>query len=189
MEAPPEKILTAIDRTLIHAPDTSSLDATISYPQASRAQSVDTSATVQLDELMSDSDTQAHSQSVEQSTSGQFGQSGNARNPYSPHDRRFTRLQKQSALLRQEPYRRHKARRPGPTSAPCSSTEEDKRSASHAVEKCLFSSFQDQTTVVMGMLMHVDTLTKQCEDMRTFIRMGFDDGEEFPSEERSRVEQ
>ncbi|KAI9765731.1 MAG: hypothetical protein M1840_007164 [Geoglossum simile] len=38
-----------------------------------------------------------------------------------------------------------------------------------------FLAYQDQTTLVMGLLSHLDRLTKECEEMRAFIRLGYSD--------------
>lgn len=81
-------------------------------------------------------------------------------------------------------------RRPGPTSAPSSAVLADSNEgpAIQDVEKYSFTTYQDQTTLVMGILVHLDALARQCEDMRTFIKTGFGDGNEDCNDGRSRIE-
>jgi hypothetical protein len=42
-------------------------------------------------------------------------------------------------------------------------------------ERWRFQQYQDQTTVVMGMLSYVERLMRECEAMREYVRRGFSD--------------
>lgn len=113
-----------------------------------------------------------------------------SRNPYPRHAQRPPHVQRPSSSLRQRPYT-PRARRPGPTSTPASAVLTDRNrnpAIQNDAEKYIFTTYQDQTTLVMGVLVHLDALARQCEDMRTFIKTGFGSGNGDPNDGRSRVE-
>lgn len=189
-----EPSLIAIDPSLIYSPtyttpSTSSSGAANKSPPAQDiGQSAHTSPAVPLNQLSS-APSEAHSLRTELLTSQpSLSPQNHPSHPYAQHAQRPPRPPRPSTSLRQRPYS-HKARRPGPTSAPSSAVRADGSAITEAeTEQYIFNAYQDQTTLVQGILVHLDALTRQCEDMRTFIRTGFGEGYEFTNDVRNRVE-
>lgn len=190
----PDPSVTVIDPSLIYTPahthpsNTSSTAGT-SPPAPAVAQSELTSPPPTLDHT-SPASSEAHIQPSELAESWRSPRLQEyARNPYARHAQRPPHLQRPSSSLRQRPYT-PRVRRPGPTSAPSSAlfTDSNESPTSQDAEKYSFTTYQDQTTLVMGILVHLDALTRQCEDMRTFIKTGFGDGNEDCNDGRSRIE-
>jgi hypothetical protein len=69
--------------------------------------------------------------------------------------------------------RKYQNRLPPPTSAPSSASQIWNQGATQPQVPDQFLSYQDQTSLVIGLLSHLDRLTTECEDMRAFIRLGY----------------
>jgi hypothetical protein len=78
--------------------------------------------------------------------------------------------------LRSHQYTHHSGipqKRPlPPTSAPITPSQP---LTPNPTQQRQFLAHHDQTTLVMGLLSHLDRLTKECEEMRAFIRLGYSD--------------
>ena len=176
--------------TLPHAhPSTNSSDAGTSSTAQEVSQSEHTSPASKVDHPLPAS-TRASSPSTEVVKSRHSPYAHHhPRLPDPEHGQRPPRVQRPSSSFRQRPYT-HKARRPGPTSAPSSVVlmDADESPVMQDAEKYIFTAYQDQTTLVMGILLHLDALTRQCEEMRNFVKTGFSDGNDYPSEMRTRAE-
>lgn len=192
--ASPDAPLTAIDPSLIYAlththPSTTSSDAGTPLPLPNIAKPEHTSSTPQPDRLSPAASTRANSPAAELVGSEHSPRPPYQRHPYPQQAQRPAHLQRPSSSLRHRPYSQ-KGRRPGPTSAPSSavSLTDERPAIQDDAEKYSFTTYQDQTTLVLGILVHLDALARQCEDMRTFIKTGFGDGNEDCNAARSRIE-
>ncbi|KAI9785359.1 MAG: hypothetical protein M1839_000377 [Geoglossum umbratile] len=94
------------------------------------------------------------------------------RPPYSPAHRNNS-----PSRLRSHQYLHHSSipqKRPlPPTSAP--TTPPQSLTPGPTQQQYQFLAHQDQTTLVIGLLSHLDRLTKECEEMKAFIRLGYSD--------------
>lgn len=190
----PDPSVTVIDPSLIYTPthtytSNTSSDAGTSPPAPDLARCEHTSPTPNPDHP-SPASSRAQSQPSELAESWKSPRpQDHSRNSHPRHAQRPPHLQRPSSSLRQRPYT-PRPRRPGPTSAPSSTvpTDPDESSTIPDVETYTFKTYQDQTTLVMGVLVHLDALARQCEDMKTFIKTGFGDGNEDMNDGRSRIE-
>jgi len=188
----PDPPLTVIDPSLIYTPthtyaSNASSDAGTSSPTPDVARSEHRYPTPNPEPASSRTQSQARDLGKSQRSPRPQDP---PRSPYSGHVQRSPHLQRPSSSLRQRPYT-PRARRPGPTSAPVSAVVPDPDGSlaiQEDTEKYIFTTYQDQTTLVIGVLVHLDALARQCEDMRTFSKTGFGSGHEDPSNGRSRVE-
>lgn len=191
---PPEASLTALNPSIIYTPthfqpSTNSRDAGASPSTSDGTDPEHTSPTLQPGRLLPAASTKAHGPSAEPVETGHSPHLDYLRGPYPQRTQRPPHLQRPASSLRQRPYSQ-KGQRAGPTSAPSSAVfvTDERPAVPDDAEKYNFATYSDQTTLVMGVLVHLDALARQCEEMRTFIRTGFGDGNEVSNGAWSRIE-